>query len=79
MESRAAEPLSITRSIYSKLKHTHTQRNNNKKPGDHVKQKKLVQNIGQNIYNDPKKIEIHNTNIDHAPQQNDQWGADAKA
>lgn len=34
----AAEPLSITRSIYSKLKHTHTSKH--QKAGDHVKRKK---------------------------------------
>lgn len=54
----ATEPLSITRSIYSKLKHRHK----HKKVGDHVKrQQKKWYKILVKIFTTTQKIEIHNT------------------
>lgn len=58
----AAEPLSITRSIYSKLKHIHTHKQT-QKVGDHVKQQqqKNWYKILVKIFTTTQKIEIHNT------------------
>lgn len=69
----AAEPLSITRSIYSKLKHTHTHtQKQQQKVGDHVKQKKTGTKYWSKYLQRPKnKYRNTYTEIDHAPQHND--------